>query len=56
MNTENTIYELQQLKLRGMLQSYQKILSMPLDNPDDVDPQAAGIKLDYFSVLRACFA
>ena len=29
MNTENTIYELQQLKLRGMLQSYQKILSMP---------------------------
>ena len=29
MNTENTIYELQQLKLKGMLQSYQRILSMP---------------------------
>lgn len=29
MNTENTIYELQQLKLKGMLQTYQQILSMP---------------------------
>jgi hypothetical protein len=29
MNTENTIYELQQLKLKGMLQSYQQILTMP---------------------------
>jgi hypothetical protein len=29
MNTENTIYELQQLKLKGMLQTYQKILSTP---------------------------
>ena len=29
MNTENTIYELQQLKLKGMLQTYQKIISMP---------------------------
>lgn len=29
MNTENTIYELRQLKLKGMLQTYQQILSMP---------------------------
>lgn len=29
MNTENTIYELQQLKLKGMLQTYQKVLLAP---------------------------
>jgi DNA replication protein DnaC len=29
MNTENTVYELQQLKLKGMLKTYQTILSMP---------------------------
>lgn len=29
MNTENTIYELRQLKLKEMLQTYQQILSMP---------------------------
>lgn len=29
MNTENTIYELQQLKLKGMLQTYQAVLSLP---------------------------
>ncbi len=29
MNTENTVYELQQLKLKGMAQTYQKVLSMP---------------------------
>ncbi len=29
MNTENTVNELQQLKLKGMVQTYQQILSMP---------------------------
>ncbi|MDA3807471.1 MAG: IS21-like element helper ATPase IstB [Thiomicrorhabdus sp.] len=29
MNTENTVNELQQLKLNGMLQTYQKVLSTP---------------------------
>ena len=29
MNTENTIYELQQLKLKGMLQTYQGVLALP---------------------------
>lgn len=29
MNTENTMYELQQLKLKGMLHTYQQVLAMP---------------------------
>jgi len=36
MNTENTIYELQQLKLKGMLQSYQQILTMPQQEQPDI--------------------
>ncbi len=36
MNTENTIYELQQLKLKGMLNTYQQILTMPQQQQPDI--------------------
>lgn len=36
MNTENTIYELQQLKLKGMLKTYQQILSTPQQEQPEI--------------------
>ena len=41
MNTQNTIYELERLKLPGMKQAYNGILSLPLQEQPSIHPMLA---------------